>query len=186
MAFSIEVATAWEKAFDDFDLPLTRKVKLRSAMVMSPDKGGVFDTLLGLARKGLGGRAGDGRQYVSWIHERDFVRALQWIIERPELSGPMNVCSPNPLPNEEFMRALREAAGIRVGLPSPRWLLEIGAVLMRTETELILKSRRVVPTRLVQSGFCFEFPEWAAAARELLSRSAHKGGRSLRQPVDCS
>ena len=184
--FSIEVATAWEKAFDEFDLPMTRKVKLRSAMVMSPDKGGVFDTLLGLVRKGLGGRAGDGRQYVSWIHEGDFVRALQWILEHPELSGAINICSPNPLPNDEFMRALREAAGVRFGLPSPSWLLEIGAVFMRTETELILKSRRVVPSRLLQSGFRFDFPEWTPAARDLVSRSAHKGGRSLRQGVDCS
>ena len=165
--FSIEVATAWEKAFDDLHLPATRKVKLRSAMVMSPDKGGVFDTLLTLVKRGLGGKAGDGKQYVSWIHERDFVRSLIWILERPELDGAINICSPNPLPNAEFMRELRHAARIAFGLPASKWMLEIGAIFMRTETELILKSRRVVPTRLLQSGFAFQFPEWSTAIKDL-------------------
>jgi uncharacterized protein len=169
--FSIEVATAWEKAFDEVKVTGMRKVKLRSAMVMSPDKGGVFDTLRTLAKRGLGGKAGDGKQYVSWIHERDFIRALEWILARPELDGAVNLCSPNPLPNSEFMRSLREAAGVRFGLPAAKWMLELGAIFMRTETELILKSRRVVPTRLLQSGFTFEFPEWPAAARDLSARA---------------
>jgi uncharacterized protein (TIGR01777 family) len=163
--FSIEVAKAWERALDEAGLDATRKVKLRSAMVMSPDRGGVFDVLLGLVRRGLGGRSGDGRQYVSWIHHRDFVRALLWLIEHDHLEGAVNVASPNPLPNADFMRALREGWGARFGLPATRWMLEAGALAMRTETELVLKSRRVVPGRLL--GFEFEHPAWPEAAREL-------------------
>ncbi len=167
--FSIEVATAWEQALDDVALPATRKLKLRSAMVMSPDAGGIFDTLLGLVRRGLGGTSGDGRQYVSWIHEVDFVRAVYFLIEH-NLAGAVNLASPNPLPNREFMATLRRAWGTKIGLPATRWMLEIGAVFLRTETELILKSRKVVPGRLLQQGFAFEFPHWVDAARELCAR----------------
>jgi uncharacterized protein (TIGR01777 family) len=165
--FSIEVARAWERALDDAATPLTRKVALRSAMTMSPDRGGIFDTLLGLVRRGLGGVAGDGRQFISWIHHADFVRAVRWLIDHEELDGVVNVSAPNPLPNREFMRLLREAAGVPIGLPASRLMLEIGAVFMRTETELILKSRRVVPTRLLESGFTFSFQDWHDAAIDL-------------------
>ena len=168
--FSIEVAQAWEKAATEFDLPHTRTVLMRSAMVMSPDRGGIFDTLLGLVRLGLGGRAGDGRQYISWIHERDFVRAVEWLIEHEALAGPVNVAAPEPLPNAAFMRALRRAQRMPVGLPATEWMLEIGAFVMRTETELILKSRRVIPGRLLQSGFVFDFPTWPEAAEDLCRR----------------
>jgi hypothetical protein len=105
--FSIEVATAWEHAMDECNLPRTRKVVLRSAMVMSPDRGGVFDTLLRLVRFGLGGRAGDGRQYVSWIHDADFVRGVFWLIDHQEMAGPVNLAAPGPLPYSAFLRALR-------------------------------------------------------------------------------
>jgi uncharacterized protein (TIGR01777 family) len=165
--FSIEVARAWERALDEAATPLTRKVALRSAMTMSPDRGGIFDTLLGLVRRGLGGVAGDGRQFISWIHHADFVRAVRWLIDHDELAGVVNVCAPNPLPNREFMRLLREAAGVPIGLPANQLMLEIGALFMRTETELILKSRRVVPTRLLESGFAFSFPDWRDAAIDL-------------------
>ncbi len=169
--FSIDVATAWEQAVDEVgNLPHTRKVLLRSAMTMSPDSGGVFDTLLALVRCGLGGRSGDGRQYVSWIHETDFIRAIYWLIDHAALDGPINVAAPCPMPNVDFMRALRESWGIRFGLPASEWMLELGAVFLRTETELILKSRRVVPGRLMQHGFKFEFPEWPQAARDLCER----------------
>jgi len=177
--FSIEVANAWERAVNDAETPSTRKVVMRSAMIMSPDRGGIFDMLLRLVRLGLGGRAGDGRQYVSWIHDRDFVRAVSWLIERPELAGAVNVAAPDPLPYREFMRDLRAAWGMPVGLPAARWMLEIGAFLMRSETELVLKSRRVVPTRLVQSGFDFQLPAWAAASRDLCVRWREQG-RPLR------
>ncbi len=168
--FSTEVATAWERALDQADMPRTRRVKLRSAMVMSPDRGGIFDTLLGLVRRGLGGRSGSGRQYVSWIHDADFIRAIRWLMEHDEVDGAVNLASPNPLPNAEFMRTLRRAWGARIGLPAAEWMLEVGAVLMRTESELILKSRRVVPGRLLEAGFTFQHPHWAGAARDLCAR----------------
>src|ERR1700722_18401495 len=147
--FSIEVAKAWENALDEVPTPGTRKVKLRSAVIMSPDRGGIFDTLLGLVRRGIGGTSGDGRQYVSWIHEADFVRAIYFLIERDDMDGVVNLASPHPLPNRDFMADLRRAWGIEIGLPSAEWMLRIGAVFLRTETELVLKSRRVVPGRLL-------------------------------------
>jgi len=165
--FSIDVATDWERVLDEADAPHTRKVKMRSAVVMSPDKGGAFDLLLWLVRCGLGGTAGDGRQYVSWIHYEDFVRAVRWLIMHDDLAGAVNLAAPSPLPNAEFMCALREASGVRYGLPATKWMLEVGALLLRTETELILKSRRVIPGKLLESGFTFRFPDWLEAARAL-------------------
>lgn len=165
--FSIDVARAWEAAFNEAAVPGTRKVALRSAMTMSVDEGGVFDTLLTLVRHGLGGQVGDGRQFMSWVHETDFVRAVRWLIDHDEIDGVVNIASPNSLTNAEFMRALREAWGIRVGLPVAKWMLEIGAIFMRTESELILKSRRVVPGRLLDEGFVFQYPDWPEAARDL-------------------
>lgn len=176
--FSIDVALAWERALEEAGTPQTRKVKLRSAMVMSPDRGGIFDTLLGLVRKGLGGTAGDGRQFVSWIHGDDFVQAIKWIIERDSLMGAVNLASPQPLPNAEFMRILRQAWGTRIGLPASKWMLEFGAIFLQTETELILKSRRVIPTRLLQQGFTFQFPTWHDAAKNLCQRWREGGLRS--------
>ena len=174
--FSIEVARAWERTFDEATTPGTRKVKLRSAMTMSPDPGGIFATLSALVRCGLGGPAGDGRQFVSWIHEEDFIRAVHWLIDREEFDGAVNLAAPHPLPYAEFMRVLRQAAGVPFGLPSPRWLLEIGCLLLQTESELVLKSRRVVPARLLQSGFEFRYPEWREAARALCA--AHRQAQS--------
>ena len=167
--FSIDVAESWERATNEAVNPQTRKVLLRSAVVMSPVRGGPFDILLWLVRRGLGGTNGDGRQYVSWMHDRDFVRAVHWLIDH-ELDGPVNLAAPDPVPNREFMRSLRAAWGARFGLPATNWMLAVGALLMRTETELILKSRRVVPGRLVQSGFEFLFPTWATAASDLCRR----------------
>ena len=169
--FSIDVARAWERAFDESITPHTRKIALRSAMTMSPDPGGIFDTLTGLTRRGLGGRAGEGRQFISWIHEHDFVAAIQFLIGREDITGIVNAAAPNPLPNAEFMRVLREACGVRFGLPANKLMLELGAIVMRTETELILKSRRVVPARLLENGFRFVYPEWPDAARDLCARS---------------
>jgi uncharacterized protein (TIGR01777 family) len=170
--FSIDVAKAWEQAFDELELPKTRKVKMRTAIVMSRDPEAAFELLHTLVRRGLGGRAGGGRQFMSWIHHDDFVRAVVWLLDRDELSGAINIASPNPLPNAEFMRELREAAGIRIGLPSTEWMLELGAFAMRSETELILKSRRVIPARLVESGFTFRFPRWPDAVRDLIAERA--------------
>jgi uncharacterized protein len=168
--FSIDVVRAWERTFTEAATPRTRKVAMRSAMTMSPDAGGVFDTLVRLARWGLGGRAGDGRQFVSWIHDADFVAAVRWLMDREKIDGIVNVASPNPLPYADFMRVLRGACGAPFGLPATRWMLEVGAFLMRTETELILKSRRVVPGRLIDDGFVFRFPTWPDAAHDLCRR----------------
>lgn len=167
---SVGIAKSWEKELEAARTPNTRKVALRSAMTMSPDPGGIFDVMATLARRGLGGTAGTGRQYVSWIQEMDFVRAIDFLIEREDLSGPVNVSSPHPLPNGDFFRTLRQAVGAPFGLPTPAWMLEIGAWAMGTETELLLKSRRVIPTRLLESGFRFEYPEWPGAAQELAKR----------------
>jgi uncharacterized protein (TIGR01777 family) len=169
--FSIDVARAWEQAFDDAVTSGTRKVALRSAMTLSPDAGGVFDTLLRLTRRGLGGRAGHGRQFMSWIHYEDFVASIRWLITHDALAGAVNIASPNPVPNAEFMRVLRDACGMPFGLPAVGWMLDLGALFMRTETELILKSRRVVPARLLDSGFRFAYPDWPGAARHLCRRS---------------
>jgi uncharacterized protein (TIGR01777 family) len=170
--FSIDVATSWERALKESLTPNTRRVAMRSAIVMHPDAGSPFDIILRLVKFGLGGQAGDGRQFMSWIHEKDFVRAVLWLIEHDEFQGPVNLASPNPLPNAEFMQALREAWGHPFGLPAPELMLEVGARLFGSETELILKSRRVVPTKLLRSGFEFEFPTWPEAARELVKRAA--------------
>jgi uncharacterized protein len=166
--FSIEVAARWEESFFNSESPVTRKIALRSAMVMSPDRGGIFDVLLGLVRRGLGGASGSGKQFVSWIHETDFVCAIEFLLAHENMTGCVNLASPNPLPNAQFMKAIRDAWGIRVGLPAAEWMLELGAIFLRTETELILKSRRVIPERLLQAGFQFHFADWPLAARQLI------------------
>jgi uncharacterized protein (TIGR01777 family) len=169
-AYSVKIARNWEDAQRRASTPATRRVALRSAMVMSPDPGGVFDVLLGLARRGLGGPVAGGAQYVSWIHDRDFVRAVEFLAGREDLAGPVNLAAPGPLPQREFMRELRAARGIPVGLPATKWMAELGALALRSDTELLLKSRRVIPGRLLEAGFGFEFPGWPAAARDLVCR----------------
>ena len=172
--FSIDLATSWEQTFNESLTPKTRKVLMRSAIMMSPDPGGPFDVLLKLVRFGLGGRAGNGKQYMSWIHDQDFVEAVLWLIEHNDLEGPVNLASPDPLPNSEFMRVLRNAWGMPIGLPATELMLEIGAFVLGSETELILKSRRVVPGKLLQSGFTFQFPDWTEAARDLCARARQR------------
>jgi uncharacterized protein (TIGR01777 family) len=176
--FSIRVAKGWERAFFETPTPRTRKVAMRSALTLSPDRGGIFDVLLGLVRHGLGGTQGPGTQFVPWIHEADFARAVELLIAREEFTGVVNIASPNPLPNADFLRALRHAWGTRIGLAAPPWLIEIGTWLMRTESELVLKSRRVVPARVLAAGFQFQFPEWPAAARELVARWRRNSSRN--------
>ncbi|MFI9646536.1 epimerase [Streptomyces sp. NPDC052040] len=165
--YSVRIARAWERALAEAETPATRKVALRAAMVMSPDRGGVFDVLSRLVRLGLGGPVAGGAQYVSWIHERDFVRAVEFLIAREDMAGPVNLAAPGPLPHRAFMRELRAAWRVPVGLPATRGMAELGALLLRTDTELLLKSRRVTPGRLSGAGFSFIHPEWASAARSL-------------------
>lgn len=165
--FSVDVCRRWEQAFFDAQTPRTRKVALRAAMVMAPGEGGVFGAFLGLARAGLAGPMADGAPYVSWIHGVDFCRAIEFLIERDDLIGPVNLSSPNPLPNRAFLATLRSAVKMPLGVPTVRWMLELGAFLRGTETELLLKSRRVAPTRLLEAGFSFDFPTWPEAAKDL-------------------
>lgn len=169
-AYSVEVGRAWEKAFDDAVTPPTRKVALRTTLVFGTVAGGVFQILRRLARLGLGGRMGSGRQYVSWIHDGDFCRAVEWILTHTDLHGPINLAAPQPVTNAEMMRLFRQECGIPMGLPAAEWMLEVGAFFMRTETELLLKSRRVVPGKLLADGFKFEFPDMTAALRDLKQR----------------
>ena len=175
--FSLEVIHAWERALNAEHgtrnaEPKTRKLALRTTMVLGHGRNSVFPVLCRLARFGLGGRMGNGEQFVSWLHEVDFCRAVEWLIQHEEISGPVNLAAPNPLPNAEMMRLFREAVGAPFGLPATEWMLEVGAFFLRTETELILKSRRVVPGKLLRSGFQFRFPTMREAIADLLA-----GGR---------
>ncbi|MFD8567334.1 TIGR01777 family oxidoreductase [Streptomyces sp. NPDC059639] len=168
--YSVDIARAWERAQREADTPDTRKVALRAAMVMSPDRGGVFDVLSRLTRLGLGGPVAGGRQYMSWIHDRDFVGAVEFLIAHEELTGPVNLAAPHPLPQRDFMRTLRRAHRVPVGLPATRRMAEAGAFALRSDTELLLKSRRVVPGRLLDAGFSFTHERWGTAAWDLVGR----------------
>jgi uncharacterized protein (TIGR01777 family) len=164
--FSIEVIRKWESALDEAPTPDTRKVAMRITLVFGGD-GGVFPVLKRLARFGLGGKMGSGKQYVSWIHVDDFLHAVEWLIAKDELSGTVNLAAPNPLHNFEMMRFIRETCGVPFGLPAAEWMLEVGAFVIRTETELIIKSRRVVSGRLLATGFKFQFPELRGALDDI-------------------
>ena len=166
--FSVDVCKRWEREFFAAPAPHTRRVALRSAIVVAPDLGGVWEAFTGLTRWGLAGPMAGGRQYVSWIHGDDFFRAVEWLLTHDDLTGPINLASPNPLPNRDFLAAIRLALHQPFGLPSARWMLEIGAWLRGTETELLLKSRRVIPTKLLASGFQFAYPDWPEAAKALI------------------
>jgi len=172
--FSVEVACAWEKTFNSAKTPATRKVALRTAMVLGHGKNSVFPMLRRLARVGLGGKMGNGRQFVSWIHEGDFCRAIDWLLEHGDVSGVVNLAAPNPVTNAEMMRAFRDVCGISIGLPASRWMLEVGAFFLRTETELIIKSRRVISGRLIAAGFEFRFPRLKDALIALESQNTRE------------
>jgi len=166
--WTVQLVKDWESAFFSTPTPATRKIALRTSLVFSPAPGNVFSVLSKLVRVGLGGTQGNGRQYVSWIHESDFARAVEFLIEDEELDGAVNLAAPNPLPNREFMAELRDAWEMPNGLPAPAPLLAIGMFFLRTEPELVLKSRRVVPGRLLDAGFNFDFPTWPEAAADLV------------------
>ncbi|MFC7679630.1 TIGR01777 family oxidoreductase [Paenibacillus sp. GCM10028914] len=165
--FSVEVAKAWEDAFFSFNLPHTRQVALRIAIVLGPD-GGVMTPFINLVRFGLGGIQGPGNQMFSWIHIEDIFGIIMFLKDREELSGVFNCSSPHPITNRELMTELRKAMNRKIGLPSPKWLLEIGAVMIKTETELILKSRWVIPDRLERAGYPFKFMEIDQALAHIL------------------
>jgi|GEM_PF-51594 len=180
--FSMGIVKAWEKEFYTHAQEGLRQLAIRTSIVMG-DKGGAFIPLNRLTRLGVGGKQGSGKQMVSWIHIQDFCRAIDHLIANKNLTGSINLTAPEPLANGEFMTVLRNEVGVSVGIPQPRWLLEIGAFFIRTETELLLKSRWVLPERLIQSGFVFNYPTWAEAVSELLGpkdavdRAKHLGRR---------
>jgi uncharacterized protein (TIGR01777 family) len=176
---SIDIARAWEQSLAEARTQATRKVALRTAMVMSRYPGGPFDRLLGLTRCGLGGSIAGGRQYFSWIHERDFVRSIDFLLHREDMDGAVNVAAPIPLPQRAFMNELRRAARIPFGLPASRWMLELVAFFLRTESELVLKSRRVIPRRLLEAGFTFDFADWPYACGDLLARQRAEASARL-------
>lgn len=173
-AFSIEVARAWEQALNDAPTPATRKVAVRTAMVFAANSGGVYRTLRSLARWGLGGPIAGGHQYISWIHEEDFSRALEWLFDNDDLRGPINVASPNPIPQRDMARVILRERSMPFGMHATRSMLEIAALIHRTEAELILKSRRVVPAKLLESGFQFHFPKMEDAVHEIEVRLHRK------------
>jgi uncharacterized protein (TIGR01777 family) len=168
--WTIQLVKDWEAAFFEARTPGTRKVALRSSLVFGASPGSVFEVMSNLVRASLGGSQGNGRQYVSWIHEEDYARAIEFLIAHEQMEGPVNVTAPNPLPNREFMQALRDAWGIPNGIPAPAPLIRLGAIFLRTEPELVLKSRRVVPGGLLEAGYEFKFPAWSEAAQDLVRK----------------
>jgi uncharacterized protein (TIGR01777 family) len=172
--FISRVALDWETAFFETVTPRTRKVALRSGIILSPTPGSVFAVLSNLTRLGLGGTQGSGRQFVSWIHETDFSRAVEFLIGHEDENGPVNMVAPDPLPNREFMAALRWAWNVPNGLPAPSLAMTLGAFFLRTEPELVLQSSRVVPRRLLDAGFEFEYPQWSEAAEDLVRQWRHR------------
>jgi uncharacterized protein (TIGR01777 family) len=173
--WTVQLAKDWESALFGTATLRTRKIALRTSLVFSPAPGSVFATLSHLVRAGLGGKQGNGRQVVSWMHESDYARALEFLMDHEEIEGPVNLSAPHPLPNREFMAALRDAWEMPNGLPAPAALLAIGMFFLRTEPELVLKSRYVVPGRLLDAGFQFEFPNWPEAAADLVRKYRERG-----------
>jgi uncharacterized protein len=165
--FSVDVATNWEKTFFDFRLKSTRQVALRMAIVLGKN-GGVIKPFLNLVRFGLGGKQGNGRQMFSWIHIEDVFNIMRYVMEHKELAGVYNCSAPNPVTNKILMKSFRNATHTKIGLLSPAWLLKMGAVIIKTETELILKSRWVIPEKLLQAGYVFKYPTLNGALENIL------------------
>jgi uncharacterized protein (TIGR01777 family) len=172
--FMQRVVRDWEAVFFQTATPRTRKIALRSAVTFSPTAGNVFAVMANLVRFSLGGKQGNGRQFVTWIHEADYAKAIEFLINHEELTGPINLTAPNPIPNREFMATLREALDMPNGLPAPAFAIHIGAFFLRTEPELVLSSNRAVPGRLLDAGFNFDFPDWPTAAEDLAQQWRHR------------
>ena len=166
--FSIDVCRKWEDTFFKTDTPLTRKIALRMGIVFGHSDG-AFPRLLNLVKLGLGGKQGDGQQYMSWIHEQDAAKCTEWLLQHEAITGIINCTSPEPVKNDTFMADLLQIYGVPFGVPAPAWLLEIGAAVIGTETELILKSRWVLPRRLLNNGYIFLYPKLEHAIKDILS-----------------
>jgi uncharacterized protein len=171
--FSVNVASCWEKTFFDFSLPATRQIALRMAIVLGKD-GGVVKPLKNLIRFGLGGKQGKGSQKFSWIYIADVYNIILHLLQNKNLEGIFNVSAPNPVNNKILMQLFRKEMKMPAGFPLPEWLLKIGAVFIKTETELILKSRWVLPEKLMQSGFQFKYPVLEDAIKEIVSKVSVK------------
>jgi uncharacterized protein (TIGR01777 family) len=165
--FSVGIATAWEKAFWAEKLLHTRRIALRASIVFGED-GGAFPVMAKLAKLGLCGPQGNGNQWISWIHINDFCRAVEFLVTQTQEQGAINICAPNPIQNKDFNALLKRELRPVLCLSQPKWLLEIGAFVIRTQTELILKSRKVYPQRLLDLGFTFCFAHCADAVKDLL------------------
>jgi len=169
VGFSVDVCQQWERMFFSFRLPGVRKVAIRTGIVLGTE-GSALQPLVQLTRLGLGGPHGKGTQMFTWLHYTDFCRAVHFIAEHPELEGAVNLCSPRPVPNAVLMKTIRTALGVRLALPLPVWLLRLGAVLIQTETELVLKSRWVLPQALMVNGFTFNYPSITEAINHLCAK----------------
>jgi uncharacterized protein (TIGR01777 family) len=167
--FSVQVCKRWEAAINGIDTPHTRKVILRIAITLGAD-GGVIHPYLNMVKFGLGGYQGNGRQLYSWVHITDVCRMIEWLHEHPEQAGTYNCSAPNPISNRQFMQTLRKAAGQSFGLPATSWMLSIGACLVGTEKELLLKSRWVIPTRALQAGFTFKYAHVQQALENIIAQ----------------
>ncbi len=165
--FSVNVATTWEKTFFDFKLPVTRQAALRIAIVLGKD-GGVIGPFTNIVKFGLGGRQGSGQQMFSWIHIEDLYQIILFIQQNPMYHGVFNCSSPNPVTNDVLMQTFRKFLKPLFGLPAPKWMLKMGAAIIGTETELLLKSRWVVPEKLQSLGFEFKYPLLEDALKEIL------------------
>mgnify|MGYP004513419809 CR=1 FL=1 len=165
--FSMNICNSWEEEFFRVENETTRKTALRTSIVLGSN-GGAFTKLKMITKLGLGGKQGRGTQKFSWIHIDDFCRAVDFIIENEMISGIVNVTAPNAVPNEEFMRKLRNRMNIPFGLNAQVWQLEIASIFLQTETELLLKSRNVYPEKLIQTGFKFNYPDIETAFQNLV------------------
>lgn len=165
--FSVQVCQKWEKTFNEIELPSTRKAIMRMSIVLGKN-GGALPAYYNLAKLGLGGIQGNGNQYFSWIHINDLFQIIQFVVRNDDLDGIINCAAPYPITNKEVMRIIRKRAKMPFGLPASKWMLEIGAYLLRTETELLLKSRKVVSKKLEELGFEFEFKTFEEAIDDLL------------------
>ncbi|REC46614.1 TIGR01777 family oxidoreductase [Chryseobacterium pennipullorum] len=165
--FSMNICKSWEKEFFKVTHDDVRKVALRTSIVIG-NHGGAFPKLRQVTRWGLGGKQGRGNQWVSWIHIDDFCKAVELIIENKNMTGPINVTAPKPISNEEMMQILRKQMNMPFGLNAPVWQLELASLFLKTETELLLKSRHVYPEKLIKTGFTFSFPDWEGAVFNLL------------------
>lgn len=166
--FSMNIAKSWEKVFFEAQTPSTLKTALRTSIVLGKNAG-AFIPLKTLTKLGFGGKQGNGNQFISWIHEEDFANAIEFIIQK-EITGLINIVSPQPITNSDFMMKLRKAIRIPFGIPMNSFLLEIGSFFIRTETELVLKSRNVIPKKLMDNGFQFEFSNFEKALKNLLKK----------------